>query len=396
MPIQQHTVATGAAFESIVADAFHEDGWRVRPQPIAGDLRADLVVSKGRRKYVVEVKSTAEGRRDRLVPLLAQAILQAQAFADQFRARADPLAVVAARHVPASVAEHIRRFAKLYAPEVAIGIVDAEGFRSFAGSGLDGLDSAPHKRPRRSRASAQRLPSLYSDLNQWMLKIILGQNLSPDLISVPRGTIRNAAQLARAANVSVMSASRFVKRLTDEGFLDTYGESLQIVRVEELLERWVSEGRGMSRDIPARWIIRQDIQQFLEAVARYAAESEVNSGEIQKPRPRACIGLFAAAELYGLGFVRGALPHLYLEHLDYDVLNELGVSIDKSDRRPDINIRLPSNKESIFRASVLRDNLPIADVLQVWLDTSTHPARGREQADEIRRHALGPMLGEGP
>src|SRR6476646_4588968 len=103
MPVTGRGVQAGAEFESIVAEAFRKAGWRVRRRPAAGDMRADLVVDDGRMKYVVEVKSASEGRRDRLIPLLSQAILQAQAFARRFPEPADPLAVVAARRVPASV-----------------------------------------------------------------------------------------------------------------------------------------------------------------------------------------------------------------------------------------------------------------------------------------------------
>src|SRR5690349_11480518 len=124
MPLADRAVQAGAEFENIVAKAFRKAGWRVRRHPAAGEMNADLAVDKGARKYVVEVKSAAEGRRDRLIPLLSQAILQAQAFARKSPERAAPLAVVAARRVPASVADHIRQFAERHAPNVAVGIID--------------------------------------------------------------------------------------------------------------------------------------------------------------------------------------------------------------------------------------------------------------------------------
>jgi hypothetical protein len=195
-----------------------------------------------------------------------------------------------------------------------------------------------------------------------------------------------------------------VSQLANEGFLDENNEKLQIVRADELLERWVSASRKMSRDVPARWIIKRDEKQFFAAVAHYAAESEleyskrskVRSGRILKRQWRCCLGLFAAADALGLGFVRGMPPHLYLENFDLDVLQELGLSVEPSDRRSDVYIRVPSNKEAIFRAAVLSDSLPVCDVLQVWLDASAHPARGREQADEIRRRVLKPLFGKRP
>jgi hypothetical protein len=49
----------------------------------------------------------------------------------------------------------------------------------------------------------------------------------------------------------------------------------------------------------------------------------------------------------------------------------------------------------VFRASVLRDGVPVCDILQVWLDVAGHPPRGREQADEIERRALKAFVDEG-
>lgn len=395
MPIADRDFRVGAEFENIVAEVFRKAGWRVRRQPAAGDKRADLLVENDSHKYAVEVKSASEGRRDRLVPLLSQAILQAQSFVRLFPERVSPLAVVASKRVPESVVNQIRQFAERNAPEVSIGVVDEEGLRSFAGSGLEGLDAWPRRHVRRNMPLAH-VPDLFSDLNQWMLKILLGRELPEALISVPREPIRNASHLADAAGVSVMSASRFVNHLRGEGFLDEIHEYLQIVRADELLERWVSASRRMSRDIPARWIIRKDVSQFLEGVARYAVESgrvihsrtRSRSSQIIKAHPRLCIGVFAAADALGAGFVRGVPPHLYLERLDLDVLQKLGLSVQDSDRSADVFVRIPSNKESVFRAAVNRDSLPVSDVLQVWLDASANPARGREQANEIQRRVL--------
>src|SRR5437879_4488604 len=97
-------------FESLLIDLFRRAGWRVRQQH-PSDSRADLIVDSRDKKFVVELKRSAEGRRDRLVPLLSQAILQAQAAARQFPESAVPVAVVASRHIPESVAEQVRQFA---------------------------------------------------------------------------------------------------------------------------------------------------------------------------------------------------------------------------------------------------------------------------------------------
>jgi hypothetical protein len=58
--------------------------------------------------------------------------------------------------------------------------------------------------------------------------------------------------------------------------------------------------------------------------------------------------------------------------------------------------RVPAFRESVFRAAVVRDGVPVADILQVWLDVSSHPARVDAQAEEIRRRVLAPIFEEKP
>lgn len=395
-------VRAGAEFEGLLTDVFRKAGWRVRRGLRVNMEEAGLIVDADRRKYVVELKVSSEGRRDRLIPLLSQAILQAQAFARHSSESILPIAVVAARHIPVSVAQQIKQFAERYAPDVGVGVIDAHGLRSFAGHGLEELDAKPPRRQTPDIAPPQHRPDLFSDLNQWMLKILLGQRLPEPLISVPRKLIRNAFQLAAIARVSVMSASRLVNQLANEGFLDKGGDHLQIVRADELLERWVSANRQMARDIPARWIIKGAERQLFASVAKYSADSKadlalkskVRSGRATKVPNRCCIGLFAAADALGVGFVRGVPPYLYLERLDRDVLDKLGLSLEQADHRADVYVRVPSNKEAIFRAAVIRKDLPVSDVLQVWLDADAHPARGRKQAEEIWRRVLKPLFGK--
>jgi hypothetical protein len=374
------------SFESILAEAFRKAGWRVHRHPKAGDMHPDLLVEAGEWKYVVELKGASEGRRDRLIPLLSQAILQAQAYSRRIPDSA-PLAVVAAKRVPESLAEHLRQFAERNVPDVAVGVIDAEGFRSFIGPGLEGLDANPPRQSNRELVSLGRLPDLFSDLNQWMLKVLVAQHLPESLISVPRQKIRNASQLAQAANVSVMSASRLVNQLAIRGFLDSGEQQLRIVRVDELLELWIMGNREAAKEIPARWIIKGGPDQLSASLKEYVSRPMHN-------QPRCCLGLFAAADTLGLRFVNGVSPHIYVEHITLDALNRLGLAIGNSDRPPDLHIRVPFNPESVFRPSVTRVGVPVSDVLQVWLDVSAHPARGRELAREIQQRALGPLMGK--
>jgi hypothetical protein len=392
MPVPNRD-ARSDEFEQILAATFRRAGLRVKRPVSALNDGADLVFEKDGTKYLVELKVSSEGRSDRLIPLLSQAVLQARSHARQSE-DATPVAVVAARHIPASVAGQIREFAKRHAPEVGVGVIDAEGLRLFIGFGLEAFDAKPSRPQGSEVARAPRRPDLFSDLNQWMLKILIGQRIPATLIAVPRGPIRNASQLATAADVSIMSASRFVNQLSKRGFLHRRDDLLQIVRVEELLDLWVSANREAADEIPARWIIKKGPDQLKSTLRDYAAPHP--SRNVIKKVPRCCLALFAAADLLGYGFVHGVPAHIYLEALTLDALGRLGLAVDHSGRPPDVYIRKPANRETVFRAQVLSDGIPISDIVQVWLDASTHPARGKEQAREIRQRALKQFLGRQP
>jgi hypothetical protein len=63
--------------------------------------------------------------------------------------------------------------------------------------------------------------------------------------------------------------------------------------------------------------------------------------------------------------------------------------------QPDVLLRQAPAPNSIFRGMVRADGAPTSDVLQVWLDVSSHPARGPEQADLIRERVLDPIINRG-
>jgi hypothetical protein len=131
------------------------------------------VVSRRDYRYVVELKISSEGRRDRLVPLLAQAILQSRAIAKVSPQPAAPLAVIAAPVISPSLVRSLREFLAENAPDAAAGVFDREGVRLFVGPGLEELNAPAPSRGRRQQHSPPDSGYLFSDLNQWMLKVLL-------------------------------------------------------------------------------------------------------------------------------------------------------------------------------------------------------------------------------
>jgi len=388
-----------AELERLLAGAFRQAGWKMTIRQLVHDRIVDLAVANRKYRYAVEFKAASEGRGDRLIPLLAQAILEVRAKARLLDEAVKPLAVLGAPRISVSVVEEAKSFAGLYAPDIAIGLIDLEGFRFFKGPGLESLN-APRAFLSRRLVPIQGAPAhLFSDLNQWMLKVLLAPRIPGKLLTAPRGEYKNASQLAESAGVSVMSAFRFVRRLEEEGFLDDSGGVLKLVRVPELMRRWQAAGLRPVRELPMSFVIRGDDDRFYRSLHSYASKSrraaQGRSQSLARPRPRACLGLFAAADTLGAGFVHGIAPHLYLERPDDEVIRQLGLQNSDNSKPVDIYVRIPGERESVFRPAVEREGLPVCDILQVWLDVSSHPARGSAQAEEIRRRLLSPLFEAG-
>lgn len=307
------------------------------------------------------------------------------------------MAIVFAPYISESLAAEAFSFAFDHAPQVGVGLMDGQGFRRFRGFGLEQFNTerrAPElpKVPQGSSAS-----NLFSDLNQWLLKVLLGRSIPEELLSVPRGNYESGRQLAEAAGVSPMSGSRFLRQMVGEGFLDEQPGVPHPVRVHELLERGKAASHRSFEEIPARWILPAGSEQLHAAVRSYRDREERprrRKGYPLDVLPRICIGLFAAANLLGYGFVHADPSHLYLEELSAVALDRLGLSLIGRGGEGDVQIRVPEDPEAVFRGAVERDGARISDILQIWLDVSNHPARGKAQAEEIWNRVLGPRMGE--
>lgn len=380
-------------FANLLAKALQKSGWRMEQLPVSADLGADLLVRQGNKIYVFGLKTSSEARKDRAIPLISQAILEAQRAAGQVSDRAIPVAVLASAHVSDSLVEDVKDFALRNAPDVGVGVIDAGGFRRFMGHGLEALNAERSHAIETTRKEVS-LGNLFSDLNQWMLKILLSGSLPDSLLSAPRGHYLNASQLAEAAGVSVMSAFRLVRQLSEEGFLEERS-GLRLVRTEELLERWLRASHYRAQETPARWILSSERNRFHAALRSYAsrtAASRSGSKHAGRVPPRLCLGLFAAAEVLGFKFVHGVQAHLYIERIDQEALRDMGLSLETAGREADLFVRVPKYPEAVFRAAVERDGVPTSDILQVWLDVSNHPARGKDQADLLRKRVLSRIL----
>jgi len=368
----------GKNAEQLVAKLLESNGWSAHWAD-GRNRRPILTIQKQGQRLVVEIKAPSEGRADRVIPLLSQAILQAQANALD-AGNAQPLALVFVEKASSSLSKQVGSFVDQYAPNVAVGLVSKNGLRYFKGAGLEELNAEPEE-PRWYRSAPSNQPvNLFSDLNQWMLKVLLAPEIPEHLLHAPRQKYRGGSELADAANVSPMSASRFLNQLRHEGYLDDSSRHIALVRRQELFRRWRSAVMRPPPELPMKFLIRKPIEQQIQEL-------------LAKQDGDACLGLFAAADALRLGHVSGVPPYIYASKLPSrdDFEWRALVAASPSDI-PDIIVRQALSPKSAFRGAIRIEGLIVSDVIQVWLDVANHPSRGEEQANLIYEKVLRPII----
>lgn len=347
-------------------------GWQKKPDGWSSNTRRYRLVHEA-----------APGSWDRAVsPFLAKAILEARAGAGA----GEPLAVLSVKRATPLTDERLTRFVREVAPDQSWILVDADGrvFPHVSSAPELARLAAEQPAPRPPLKAPARQPSLFTDLNQWMLKVLLAQQLPEKLITAPRGRpLRNASVLAEAANVSVAVAARFVRALDAASQLDTRFGDLRIAQPLELLQQWRDRGGQSARHEVAAVSVRGPLN-----LASFASEGARVRGE----RPPIVFGLHTACAELGYGHVTGAVPVVWTPSIDLNRLESLGLVAHTEGQRIDVVLRVPRFPESLYRGVVQPNAAPVTDIIQCWLDTSHHRVRGEEQADYLWRRVFKPAF----
>lgn len=365
-----------------VAAVLADSGWMIEHAPSQpNNWAVDLLAHRGRQRLAIEIKSIAEGRADRLIPLWSQAWLQAKRAGAA--AESKPVAIVAADRVSEKAVAAVLAFIKDFAPEAAGGVIDLSGEIHLLGEEFRSLNASAAVPARHQRASkpVERRGLRFSDINQWLLKVLLAPAIPAAMLNAPRPNrpYVGASDLAEAAGVSVMSAFRIIRDLAREGYLDDDAPHLRLVRIRDLLNRWQAA-------VHSEPLQEQGWRALVPAQAPLALERWMAQGD-------ACWALFAAAQQHWFGFVEGVPPYAYAFNGQASQrLADAGFALARADEAPDVIVRRPRALASVRRGMLAPAGRPSCDIVQVWLDVSGHPARGAEQAELIWRKVFEPIF----
>lgn len=365
----------------------------VLPESIAKSLKdhgfrvlKDGILHRGKERWLAVTAAAPQSWGRLLSPLLAQAILEAQAKVRNTRAK--PLAVLFAPYLSEAMHDRLAAFVQEVAPTQPWIAGDAHGRVFFHFPGEPTLKAAPLQPLSSMSARPRRQLNLFSDLNQWMLKVLLAPLFHPRLLRAPRDrTIRNARALAETAKVSVPTAARFVSALDEMGQLDRSHGELRIADPAQLLESWRSAiSVSFKSEVGARFV-RGKIEGSASQILRKTLDDKKSPGSWT-----ICAGLFEACDVLALGHVAGAPHHFYISSLDWRQLERMGLVPAQEGEQSKVLLRIPKFPEALFRAAPVEHGIQASDIIQCWLDVSHHRARGQEQADVLWRRTIRPAL----
>ncbi|UIF89269.1 hypothetical protein [Cupriavidus sp. UYPR2.512] len=359
-----------------VRSLFQDTGWDVveAKQPDHGE---DFVLTNTHgQAYHAVLKTFTEGRSDRVTAFFAQALLEARSRAKKEQVR--PAVLIWVNTLVPSLVNRLVDFHRENGDGEPFVLLSAAGvqYAEFPGLNLD-LAERPTRVRLPARMTTQRL--VFSDLTQWMLKLLLAVDIKRgDMFGGPAVRYSTATDLARAAGCSVNTATRLVNALRAEGFIES-GPFLNLVQRRKLVERWKAQYQEPALSLPMKFLAPMPADAQLPKLLQ---------------KEGGVLGLFAAAKALGVGHVHGVPPTVWVPNLmaadDWRALRRA-----REGERPDLIMQQHSFPLSLARGAVVRDGMPVTDIIQTWLDVSAHPSRGAEQAAELEHGILANVIGEG-
>jgi hypothetical protein len=352
------------------------DGWSIR-EMVGPDHAGDIILSGDHgQTYLAVLKAFNEGRADRVTAFFAQALLEARAHAKKYKMR--PAILIWVGSASPSLIKRLVDFHSAYGDHEPFAVLSMDGTRYVQFPGLEILErpSQPTRSYSHSHSAQPRLA--FSDLTQWMLKLLLAIDIKREnLIGAEARHYTTATDLARAAGVSVMTATRLIRALKQEGFIETR-PFLTLVQRRKLAKRWKAEYQRPAPALPMKFLL--------------PAAPDVQLQKLLK-KEGGILGLFAAASALGFGHVKGVPPTVWVHNLmEAEYWRPLRRARDGE--RPDLILQQPSFPQSLKRGAIVSDGMWVTDIIQTWLDVSAHPARGAEQAAELEHGILANVIGE--
>jgi len=332
---------------------------------------ADLVANHPGQHYVVKISYQTTVRIPELIGSLAASTLVARRIAQA--TPANPLILAVAPRIGAATVKKVEEFMSLNAHDMAWGLMDFAGTVRLLLPSLDiDIATKPPREVGARRLDQQYGVQLFSDLNRWLLKVMLLQETPQTMWGGPRERIDNPTILSKIANVSTAKAHRFFQAFKERNFLKLGAEGLMVTRRGALINAWLTEETLQSRkEMPTRCLFDQPSSIF----------------DLVRGKTGVAIGGFEACRLHGVLHTQSPYPVLHVTSEFGPYLESLEL-VECEFRDAQLVLMRSRYPESIFRGATEYDRLPVVDILQAALDVMPLKPSGAEQASFIVQHVL--------
>lgn len=335
------------------------------------DDAPDLVYSHPRGQLFIWIKQVGTSSIADVLGRFALSLLEVR---QRVYGSSIPLHVVVLPRLGQKTRKAVQEFMSLHSPQSAWGLIDHAGsvFISIPTWDFyldepseDSLSHWPRNLPQR----------LFTDLNRWMLKVLLLAEAPPSQWGGPIQHVSTPTELHRVAGVSVEKAHQFFRAFEDAGHIRRTRTRIEVVHKRTLMDKWFHDEQVRPPiRIPTRWIFGEPSnldQIFLKqgtssafAVCGFEACSRMQLLHAPIPRREIYVSIDPSKALvdWDLEQCPEHSAHVYLRHMNFP--------------------------ESIMRGRHVTANFPVVDVLQAALDVCNDAARGREQAEYLLAHVL--------
>jgi hypothetical protein len=358
-----------------------EEDVRLPAEGLSHGLRLDFLMSREGRSFAVEVKVAREFA-DWVFHWMARPILALQA-AHRLKSW-EPILAIYVDSIDLRIVRRFKGQIALYAPNLWWLVADAHGSLVAHLPSGDEEEIGDLHSPRSSYASAKLS---FGDLDQWLLKVLLFARPQAAGWGGPQGPIRNLAQLAKLAAVSPPLVYRWAAAMERSAYLaKRMGRVPVLANLDALLGEWRGRYRVSDNDpIPCSSVFGEHADESFrdEIVNRLRHLSGI--------APPCALTGHQACRLYRLKHSDARSIHLYYSGEPSVLMEELQLVPSDNPVAPVVLLQ-PRHRRSVFGGVSRVDDVPVCDILQVYLDLYHLPDRGREQADFVYERMLGPLI----
>ncbi|MDI6891775.1 MAG: type IV toxin-antitoxin system AbiEi family antitoxin [Actinomycetota bacterium] len=322
------------------------------------DLALDVQINKTRKRFICEVKSVGEPR------YLYQAI-------GQLKLGIPP---TAGDVYPVIVAPYISEQGRNICKEAGVGFIDLQGnvFLKFNNILIDvrpGLRVRANDRVAvADRVSVKRerktLRRLFSPVSSRVMRVMLENPKEVWTLKV----------LSAAAKASLKQTYLVTNALDEKGFVDKKRGAITLTKPGELLDLWANNYNITINEIQTFYSFEKTPASLMKKVSRIAKENDLQYA----------FTLHAGASLVA-PFVRFTDVHFY-------IVGSPDIWVKKLDLRPveyggAVHLIIPYDEGVFYNKQVVEDMVVVPNT-QLYLDLYNYPARGREQANFLRKQKL--------